>query len=133
MRGFPKNPVSAKTPRTEQNSKISVPITRGEDAPPGATGTAYYYPAAGVAYANITVPNRNSVSYQDGTAYTLATVPSDYKPAAEILAMPLSVFINGGADGAAAINSAGEIRYIPKGGNTPLNVLIQISGFWFVG
>lgn len=96
------------------------------------TGAAYYYPAVGVVYASITVPNRNSTVYQEGTAYTLATVPSEYKPSAEISAMPLSVFINGGADGAAAINNAGEVRYLPKGGNTPLNVLIQISGFWFV-
>lgn len=117
----------------ELNSKISVPITRGEDAPPGVTGTAYYYPAAGIVYANITVPNRNSTDYQEGTAYTLATVPIEYKPVAKISAMPLSVFINGRADGMAAINSAGEIRYIPKGGNTPLNMLIQMSGFWFTG
>lgn len=107
-------------------------ITRGEDAPPGVTGKAYYYPAAGIVYANVTVPNRNSISYQEGTAYTLATVPDEYKPSSEISAMPLSIFINGGADGMAAINNAGEIRYIPKGTNTPLNVLIQISGFWFV-
>lgn len=98
------------------------------------TGTAYY-PAVGIVYASIKVPNRNSTVYQEGTAYTLATVPSEYKPSADISAMPLSVFINGGADGTAAINNAGEVRYIPKkgGGDTPLNVLIQISGFWFVG
>ena len=111
---------------------MSVPITRGEDAPPGVTGTAYYYPAAGIAYACVTIPNRNSVTYQEGTAYTLATVPDEYKPITGISAMPLSVFINGSPSGMAAINSAGEIRYIPKGTNTPLNVLIQISGFWFV-
>lgn len=42
MRGFPKTPVSAKTPRTEQNSKKITDVIVPWNIPPRTEGTALY-------------------------------------------------------------------------------------------
>lgn len=129
MRGFPKNPVSAKTPRTEQNDKIPVAVTRLDDGSTDYTYDCCYYPAVGMCVLQLSVNPRVSKTYEHGTTYSLYEIAEGYRPSRSAA---LYCYSSGSAVSNAAINSAGTIRYQPKVSDVQPSTTIQMSGFWFV-
>ena len=114
----------------ELNSKIPITLTRLEEAPTGVTQECFYFPAFGIAFLRLGIPERVHTVYEAGTTYSLMNVPDGYRPLSPATA--LSCYASGGSAPYAAINSNGDIRLQPKVANLATGVTIQISGFWFV-
>lgn len=86
-----------------------------------------YYPQLRLCFFRGYIAPRSEMVYAQGTQYTLATVPEEYRPNSRwaLNEYDISTIVS-----VAQIKSDGSIILVPKTGNIPKTYAIYISGCW---